>query len=301
MKQITIFTPTFNRAYILPVLYQSLLRQSNFDFEWLIIDDGSTDNTKELVESWQKNTDSFEIRYYKTPNGGKPRAINKALELACTPYIFIMDSDDYFTDDAISFLLDRIPELENSCDLVGIGVMLGKNNCESFGNPLCDIGNFIDATNLERKKYGFNIDCKELYKVEILKRFPFIVWEGEIFSPEEIVLNEMALQGYKVRWYNKIAVISEYLDDGLTVNAFSLIQKNPMGFAMSFNHQLKYKVTFKEKFSAAYLMVCYSIIGGNMSYLLKSNNIFITLLALPVGVIVALRRKIQFRKHLELS
>lgn len=298
MKKITVFTPTYNRAYTLILLYQSLLRQSNFDFEWLIIDDGSTDNTKELVENWQEHKNPFEIRYYKTENGGKPRAINKALELIETQYIFIMDSDDYLTDDALGFLSIRISELEESKELVGLGVMLGKNNNQTIGKPLFKNRTFIDASNLERKKYGLDIDCKELYKVEILKKYPFEVWEGETFSPEEIVLNEMALQGYKVRWYNKIGVISEYLEDGLTINAFDLIKKNPMGYAMLFNHQLKYKTTFKEKFNAAYLMVCYSVIGKNLSYILRSNSLFVTLLSFPIGLLVARRRKKQFEHAL---
>lgn len=295
MKRITVFTPTYNRAYTLHQLYESLRRQNNFDFEWLIIDDGSTDNTEELVKQWIDKTDEFKIRYYKTANGGKPRAINKALELIETPYIFIMDSDDYLTDDALEFLSIRIPELEESKELVGLGVMLGKNNNQTIGKPLFKNRTFIDASNLERKKYGLDIDCKELYKAEILKKYPFEVWEGETFSPEEIVLNEMALQGYKVRWYNKVGVISEYLKDGLTVNAFGLIQKNPMGYAMLFNHQLKYKKDFKEKFVAAYLMICYSIIGKNFQYLAKSNNLWLTVLVLPLGAIVAIRRKFQFR------
>ena len=297
MKRITVFTPTYNRAYTLHQLYESLRRQNNFDFEWLIIDDGSTDNTEELVKQWIDKTDRFKIRYYKTANGGKPRAINKALELIETPYIFIMDSDDYLTDDALEFLSIRIPELEESKELVGLGVMLGKNNNQTIGKPLFKNRTFIDASNLERKKYGLDIDCKELYKAEILKKYPFEVWEGETFSPEEIVLNEIALQGYKVRWYNKVGVISEYLKDGLTVNAFGLIQKNPMGYAMLFNHQLKYKKTFKEKFVAAYLMICYTILGGNIKYLAKSNNLLVTLLALPFGVVVAIRRKMQFKNH----
>ena len=297
MNRITVFTPTYNRAYTLHHLYNSLLRQSNYDFEWLVIDDGSTDNTEKLVKEWIAKANQFKIRYYKTANGGKPRAINKALELVDTPYVFIMDSDDYFTDDALAFLSARIPELEESNELVGLGVMRGSNESEPLGKPLFLNRKYIDATNLERKKYGLDFDCNELYKVEILKKNPFVVWEGETFSPEEIVLNEIALQGYKVRWYNKVGVISEYLKDGLTVNAFGLIQKNPMGYAMLFNHQLKYKKTFKEKFVAAYLMICYSILGRNIKYLAKSNNLLVTLLALPFGVVVAIRRKMQFKMN----
>lgn len=293
---ITIFTATYNRAYTLPNLYNSLLRQNNFDFEWLIIDDGSTDNTEELVKHWANKTEKFKIQYVKTLNGGKPRAINKAVELANTPYLFIIDSDDYLTDDAVEFLSCKIPEVDASNELLGIGLMQ-KNEKNSAVNSLFADRRYIDATNLEREKFGLNIDCNELYKIAILKKFPFVVWQGELFSPEEIVLNEMALQGYKVRWYNKIGVISEYLEDGLTVNSFSLLQKNPMGYAMAFNHQLKYKKAFKEKFLSAYLMVCYSLIGKNINYLIKTNDKVFTILAFPVGVIVAVRRKMQFKNN----
>lgn len=294
---ITIFTPTYNRAHTLPNLYYSLLRQKHFDFEWLVIDDGSSDNTENLVKGWINNTKHFNIRYYKTENGGKPRAINKAVQLAQTPYLFILDSDDYFTDNTIQFLASKIKEIDDSEELCGIGVMRGKNENIPLGKPLFQNGSFVDATNLERKKHGLNFDCNELYKVEILKKFPFVVWEGELFSPEEIVLNEMALQGYKVRWYNKVGVVSEYLEDGLTVNAFSLLQKNPMGYAMAFNHQLKYNRTFKEKFVSAYLMVCYAILGKNIVYLTESNDKLLTFLAFPVGALVAFRRNIQFKKN----
>jgi glycosyltransferase involved in cell wall biosynthesis len=167
MKRITVFTPTYNRAYTLHQLYESLRRQNNFDFEWLIIDDGSTDNTEELVKQWIDKTDRFKIRYYKTANGGKPRAINKALELIETPYIFIIDSDDYLTDDALEFLSIRIPELEESKELVGLGIMRGNDERKPLGKPLFSGHDFIDVSNLERKKYGLDFDCNELYKAEI--------------------------------------------------------------------------------------------------------------------------------------
>lgn len=293
MKKITVFTTTYNRAYILPNLYHSLLRQQTNDFEWLVIDDGSTDWTAQLVAWWIADA-PFPIRYFKTENGGKPRAINKAVELADTPYLFIIDSDDYVADDTIDFILSKIKDIESSPEICGIGVMQ-KNTKNRVGQYTFKDREFIDAHHLERKKYGLDIDCNELYKIEILRQFPFRVWPGELFSPEEIVLYEMDLHGYKVRWYNKVGVISEYLEDGLTVNAFSLLKKNPMGYAMAFNHQLKYKKTFKERFASAYLMISYALLGKNISYLAESNDKIMTLLAFPVGVLVSIRRWWQFK------
>jgi len=99
-KRITVFTPTYNRAYILNRLYESLKKQSSKSFLWLIIDDGSTDNTEELVNAWIREN-IIEIRYYKQENGGKQRAHNKAVELCDTELFICVDSDDYLTENAI--------------------------------------------------------------------------------------------------------------------------------------------------------------------------------------------------------
>ena len=94
--KITLFTPTYNRAYILDKLYRSVQRQTFRDFEWLIIDDGSSDNTEALVRGWMDDGNDFPIRYEKVPNGGKCRAINRGLDLAQGELFFIMDSDYEF-------------------------------------------------------------------------------------------------------------------------------------------------------------------------------------------------------------
>ena len=99
--KITLFTPTYNRAYVLETLYRSIQRQTFRDFEWIVVDDGSTDNTEDLVNSWMEEKNFFPIRYYKQANGGKCRAINWGLDLAEGELFFIMDSDDYLTDDAM--------------------------------------------------------------------------------------------------------------------------------------------------------------------------------------------------------
>ena len=109
-KFITVLTPTYNRAHILPNLYGSLCRQTNQFFDWLVVDDGSTDDTEALVNKWVSMDHSFRISYIRKENGGKNRAINDGVRMIDTPFTMIVDSDDFLTDDAIEFLSNAVGE-----------------------------------------------------------------------------------------------------------------------------------------------------------------------------------------------
>ncbi len=296
MYSITVFTPTYNRAYILPQLYRSLLRQTVAadDFEWLIIDDGSTDDTEMLVSGWIDEK-RINIQYHKVKNGGKPRAINLAVELSRSPFLFIVDSDDYPTDDAVEFMINECRKIASDANMVGVGGLHGHSPQQPFKLP--KFTDCVVATNLQRAEYGLDFDCSEAYKIDILKRFPFPVWEGEIFAPESIVLNEMSLQGYKLKWHNKVIVISEYLEDGMTKGAWSLMKRNPMGYAMLYNHTLKYLTSFKDRIYNATQMIAQSILGRNPQYIFKSNAPIISVICLPLGVVIAIRRYFQYKSH----
>lgn len=295
MYDITVFTPTYNRAYILPKLYQSLLRQEgDYSFEWLIIDDGSTDETEDLVKQWLRDKQVV-IHYHKVSNGGKPRAINQAVALARSPFLFIVDSDDYLSDDALSFIMPYCRAIEEKADFVGVGILRGNEHLVPKKVPLFKI--YVDATNLQRVDYALDVDCNEVYKVEILRKYPFEVWEGEVFIPEAVVFNEMALDGYKLRWCNKVAVISEYLQDGMTKGGWGLMKRNPMGYAMMFNHQLKYQRGCRERFNSTVQMICHAFIGGHLEYLKNSNDKLLTLFCFPLGLLIAARRMRQYRRE----
>lgn len=117
---ITVFTPSYNRAYTLPKLYESLCSQTLSDFEWIVVDDCSTDNTKQLIENWH-NEDKIKITYFLQPqNGGKHRAINKGVELAAGELFFIVDSDDFLTIDAIEEIQKEWTNLENKDKYAGL-------------------------------------------------------------------------------------------------------------------------------------------------------------------------------------
>lgn len=234
MSLITVMTPTYNRAYILSKLYESLIMQTSYDFEWIIIDDNSSDDTEMLVRSF--NTDKFAIRYFKQPHGGKHRAINFAVREAKGKYFFIVDSDDYLLPDAIENIASWLLDTEKSNDSVVCGVAglrvspLG----EVIGGDVITNDSFVVASNLEREKYNLLGDKAEIYSLDILKKYPFPEFENEFFVTEACVWDKIAYDGYKLRWYNKPIYVCEYLEDGLTktgANDYSGHMNNILGYS----------------------------------------------------------------------
>lgn len=210
---ITILTPTYNRAYRLDTLYQSLIRQTCKDFEWIIVDDGSTDRTRALFEGWNK--DGISIQYIYKENGGKHTAVNVGVNVAKGDFIFIVDSDDYLIENAIEKVCDWTREIEDDANFAGVSGLRGYSRDKCIGeHPKKD---YVDCTNLERKKYSLRGDKAEIYRRSILLKYPFPEFPGEHFLPEDIVWNAIAADEYKLRWHNEIIYIGEYLPDGLTL------------------------------------------------------------------------------------
>lgn len=213
---ITVLTPTFNRAYILPKAYASLRKQTNYNFEWIIVDDGSTDGTEKLVSEWLSE-DKFHISYYKKENGGKHRAVNYGVQKALGEYVLILDSDDTLTEDAIEFLERHCSEVASDeyAGLAGLKEYTGKQGV--IGGQKND-DSYIDATNIDRVKMKLQGDKAEAYKTSIMKKYSFPEFEGENFLAEGASWNRIAIDGYKIRWYNHVIYQCEYLEDGLTRN-----------------------------------------------------------------------------------
>ena len=294
----TVFTATYNRAYILTKLYASLQKQTVKNFEWIIVDDGSTDTTEQLVNTWVCDENSFNIRYFKKNNGGKPRAINYGIQFAEGKYFFIVDSDDYLLPKAIERMTTWVSEIDAKADYIGVGAAKGYPNMTYTKNMLPIVNNegYVDANNLERELYNLNMDMCEAYRTSVFKKFPMAEWPGEKFAPEQIALNEIALAGYKLRWHEDIIYICDYLEDGLTKGSRKLEKNNPMGYAMMYNHMLKYDYSPKKKMFCACQSVALSIYGRHPEYIFKSNSMAYTFLAMPFGIVLAIRRGIQFRK-----
>lgn len=294
---LTIHTATYNRAHTLPKVYKSLKKQTCFDFEWLVTDDGSTDGTEELMKQWSAKDNPFAIHYIKLEHQGLIRAINRAVAEARGEYYFRLDSDDKLLPNAVEDIIEKIPQIADKEDFVGIGFVIVFENGEPVKGvwPTVNEQGFVDCTNLERPKYNLDADMREAYKMDIMRQYPFPVWDGEIFAPEQLQMDRMALDGYKLRWFNIPIYVCEYNDDGLTKGSWDLLRNNKMGYAMLSNQRLLYTQGFKQKLSAAAQHTALSIVAGHPGYILKSNNKFITLLALPYGLVLSIRRKKQFK------
>lgn len=216
MIELTICTPTYNRAYCLSKLYLSLCEQTNKNFEWLIIDDGSVDETEEVVSKWIKEDGKINIRYVKKENGGKHTAINCGVETAIGDKFFIVDSDDYLIKEAVEIILEDTKKLPSE-GFAGVGYNRIFSDNSLIGETF--EGEFIDATVLDRPKYRINGDKAEVYFTDILLKYPFPVFEGEKYLTEAIVWNRIARDGYRLRWFNKGIYVCEYRQDGLSMNA----------------------------------------------------------------------------------
>ena len=227
----TVFTPAYNRAHTLPKLYESLKRQTFKDFEWLVVDDGSQDNTEQVMAGFIAENPFFEINYIKTENGGKQRAINRGLPYARGELTFLLDSDDWLTDDALEINDGVERALPDGEKFIGVSGLKLYENGDIIGKTFD--GDILDITYLERSENGVSGDKGEVFYTELLKKYPFPEFEGERFATERLVWNEMAKDGYKIRYFNKPVQYCEYLEDGLTAGGYKMYAKYPRQWGLA--------------------------------------------------------------------
>lgn len=259
--KVTVFTPTYNRAYILERLYNSLKRQSLYDFEWLVIDDGSTDSTSQLFEKWKKENLPFDIVYYKKNNGGKCRAINSGLQYARGELFLVVDSDDYLSDDAIEKIIEwsnTIKEKGKFCGFSGNGTY-GGSEAE---NPLFDT-QYKDCTFLDRyprKENGYFFighDRVWIFYTEVHRKYLYPVFPDEKFMTEAVVWNRMAKDGLKIRCFNDVICFYEHQEDGLTNSSRSNFLSNPKGYGLWLSERSKIlKESYRQRLRMYYSFTC---------------------------------------------
>ncbi len=211
----TVFTPVYNRRHTIHRVFDSLMRQSTKDFEWLVIDDGSTDNIKPLIDEYAEKAD-FKVRYYYKENGGKHTATNMAYTLMETEYFTILDSDDAFTDDAVEKMLaawDAIPEGDRALYWSVVGHCINSETRELIGELFPDgINEFDDV----RKSASIKGDKTAALRTDVMKKFPYPEPEGTNFVTESVVYNKIEKE-YKQYYFNDILKIVYYEPDSLTI------------------------------------------------------------------------------------
>ncbi|WP_417558876.1 glycosyltransferase family 2 protein [Mesoflavibacter zeaxanthinifaciens] len=282
MKKITVFTTTYNRAYLLPILYESLLKQSNKNFIWLIIDDGSTDNTREIVKDWM-TAGKIEIQYHYKENGGMHTGHNEAYRLINTEYNVCIDSDDFMPKNAIEIILNSVKNLEeNFAGLVGLDA---AKDGEIIGTRIPDKLHAVKLNELY-SIHQVRGDKKLVYRTEIVRKYPeYPEYPNERFVPLDY-LCLLIDQDYDLKPVNEVLCIVEYQDDGSTTNILKQYRRHPNGFAFSRISRIKHGKTFKEQFKNAVHLVSSAIFSKKVSWLFKSDKTLLVIAAIPFGCLL---------------
>ncbi|WP_286335118.1 glycosyltransferase family 2 protein [Bacteroides caecimuris] len=294
---LTIFTPAYNRAHTLPRTYESLLRQTCKDFEWLIIDDGSTDNTREIVAEWI-NENKIPIRYIRQENQGMHGAHNTAYRNINTELNTCIDSDDYMPDDAVEKIVTfwRDKGSDKFAGIIGLdqyedGSVIGVRFPEAM--KTCTLQEFYAS--------GGSGDKKMVYRTDVIKRYPeYPLFEGERYVG--LAYKYMLIdRDYKLLTFNEPLVTVEYQQDGSSYNMYRQYWTNPRGFAFYRKTEMICAPTLKRRFISCIHYVASSIISRNKSFLSQSPNKALTLLATPIGVLWFLRIRYKVKSNSKMN
>lgn len=296
-QRITVFTPSYNRAHTLPRTYESLKKQNNKNFIWLIIDDGSTDNTKELVNQWIYDNNEFEIQYIYKENGGMHTAHNVAYEHIYTELNVCIDSDDCLADGAIEKILNFWDNNvhDNYAGIIGLdsdlnGKIIGK-----------DLGDLHSTTLSGYYEHGGKGDKKLVYRTDIIKKYPeYPVFEGEKY----VGLGYKYLlcdQDYSLLVLNEILCNVEYQTDGSSMNMFKQYIQNPKGFAFIRKVDMRLKKGIITQFKTCIHYVSSSLISKNKYFIKESPKPVMTFFAIPFGFLLTVYIKSNYKKLLKIK
>lgn len=282
MKSITVLTPTYNRKNLLNRLYDSLCNQTDMDFTWVVVDDGSTDGTEKYIRQIIEQN-KICIQYLKKQNGGKHTALNYGIQIVASPLIFIVDSDDYLTNDAIATIKNVHEKYRNETDLCGYSFLREKPTggfLSTSGVPYDGLKESYVECRINRNIGG---DMAEVWNTECLKLFPFPEFPREKFLGEDVVWIQLA-KDYKLRFFNKSIYISDYLEDGLTNNRRRNNIHSPQGCIYRAEVFLKSRACFLAKVKAGLQYTIYGKFAGySIKDILKKSqyNRFVVSLWLP--------------------
>ena len=296
MVDLTVFTPAYNRADLLPRLYESLKKQTSKNFKWLIIDDGSTDNTAELVQEWKNKTSDFEINYVYKKNGGLHTAYNEAIARLDTELAVCIDSDDYMPDDAVQLITD-FWQNNGSDEFGGITGLDMRENGDIIGGLLPD-RKTINLIGLLTEKYNIpNADRKHVVRSDLYKSVaPMTVYENEKnFNPHYMHLQISKKYDFLV--LNKPLCVVEYQDGGMTNNMIRQYYTSPNSFAQIRRLYLSFENTpfmFKFRNSVHYVSSC--ILSKQKNIIKNTPAKLYAVIALIPGFLLSRYIKFKYKK-----
>lgn len=251
---LSIITPSYNRGNMLKNCFESLRFQSNYDFEWIVVDDGSMDDTRSVMEYISNEHIPFEIRYIWKENGGKHTALNAAHPYIHGKYVLILDSDDTLTSDAVETVLNGWSKYDANAD-IGIVIFLKQLS----DGTICARGKaediVIDVLN-QKRICNVASDCCEVIRTELFKKYPFPVFDGEHFLAETALWYRAGVDS-KCVYINRPIYICEYLEGGLTKSGKKMRIRNCHGGMYTSYLRMNQRCALKERIKAGLLYVCY--------------------------------------------
>lgn len=287
---LTVFTPTYNRAHTLTRTYESLKNQSCKEFMWLIVDDGSRDNTREMVQGWQEQEKAFKIEYIYKENGGMHTAHNTAYENIHTQLNTCIDSDDCLAEDAVAKLKNKWLQIKdkNYAGIVGLDADLnGKVIGKKFPDGL------KETTLTGYYAAGGSGDKKLVYRTDVVRKYP----KYPEFAGEKYVgLNYLYLlidQDYKLAVLNEVLCNVEYQPDGSSGTMLKQYRNNPKGFAFLRRVYMQYPTSKKRLFIDCIHYVSSCIFSGEKHIFRTSPKKAWTVLALPFGCLLNLYIRVK--------
>lgn len=293
MIELTIFTPAYNRAHTLHRTYESLVKQDCKDFVWLIVDDGSTDNTADLVKTWQGADNGFEIRYIYKENGGMHTAHNTAYQNIDTELNVCIDSDDCLADNAVKKIIDKWNQVKND----GYAGIIGLD--ADFDGNIIGSGFPKDLQETTLMGYYANGGCgdkKLVYRTDVIKKYPAY----PVFDNEKYVAlgykYRLIDQDYKLSVLNDVLCNVEYQADGSSNSMLKQYLKNPRGFAFWRKVCMKYPESKKRVFVDCIHYVSSSLLSKNLNFIKESPLKLKTFLAIPFGILLTLYIVLKAKK-----
>lgn len=286
---LTVFTPAYNRGCLLTRCYESMCKQTNKNFIWMIVDDGSTDNTREISESWVQNTKDFQVIYIYKENGGLHTAYNTAIANIDTELCVCIDSDDFMPDNAVGLILDfwKKNGSDKYAGIVGLDFDMDGN---VIGDMLPDIKS-VNLIGLFTGKYNIvNGDRTNVVRTELYKKYaPMKVFKGEKnFNPHYMHLQ--ISEEYDFLVLNENLRFVDYQETGMSNSMLKQYRSSPNSFAEIRKLYLSFKDTslkFKIKHSIHLASSC--ILAKKTMSSVKDNPYkLLSVIALPFGFALSL-------------